>query len=583
MIPSDSRSRILGGQISAVFQYGLVLVPLNALNAVFASLLYKGAVEPFVLVSWLVAQALFTAQRIWTLAAFSRDEAAGFKTSPRVWARHAWAGALFGGLLWAFWMAAWHGLPLVILAVEGIILSCGALIIFSPYLPCFYAFCLPLSATYTFLFFQYPPQARPLGFGGIPFLALLMVFAHLWNRNLTVAYRLRLENLDLVAKLKTEKARAEGALAAKTRFLAVASHDLRQPLHAQGLFLHALTGESQTGSRRKGILRKLKATHQALSSLLDGLLDLSLAESGSLKPRPRVFPLKPVFSKLKAEFAPLARRKGLGFSASAPGGWTLSDPDLLGRMLRNLLSNAVRYTPQGRIGLDCREEDGVFVLEVSDTGPGIPEEERENIFKEFYQLRNPGRDRAKGLGLGLSIVKNLGAALGHPVGVVSTPQREQGCLFTIRIPAAAAPEAVHGKRKARLPRFKGESVLVVDDDEVIRDGLSGILSSWNLRPLAAASLDEALRYLGPSNELRALLCDYQLGEKVTGLEVIRRVRTVLGKDLPSALVTGDTSPERIREARDLGLPILFKPVDPDRLRELLETFLGRNSGNTSGK
>src|SRR5579871_1629368 len=422
----SSGSRILGAQISAVFQYGRVLVPLNALNAVFAAFLYKGEVDPLLRASWLLAQALFTAQRIWTLAAFSKDEATGFRTTREIWARHAWIGALAGGLLWAFWMSAWHGLPLGILALEGVILSCGALIIFSPYLPCFYAFCLPLSGTYAFLFFQHPPEARPLGFGGIPFLALLLVFAHLWNRNLTAAYRLRLENLDLVAKLKAEKARAEESLAAKTRFLAVASHDLRQPLHAQGLFLHALADEPKNGSRRKGILEKLKATHKALSSLLDGLLDLSMAESGTLKPRLQAFPLGPLFSKLKSEFAPLARRKGLAFSASIPEGWTLSDPGLLARMLRNLLSNAVRYTAKGRVGLYCREEGGAFLLGVSDTGSGIPEGEKENVFKEFYQLKNPGRDRAKGLGLGLSIVKSLGEVLGHPLSVVSTPEREQG-------------------------------------------------------------------------------------------------------------------------------------------------------------
>lgn len=580
--PPDSHSKILGAQLSAVFRYGRILVPINVLNALLAALLYRGLVEPWILVTWLSVQAAFTAQRVWTLSAFFKDEASRFKTPPKVWARHAWGGAFFGGLLWAAWMLAWHSLALGILAVEGTILSCGALIIFSPYLPAFYAFCLPLTAAYAFVFFSSPLPGRPLGLGGIPFFLLLAAFAHLWNRNLRETYRLRSENLDLVENLRDEKAKVEEALAAKTRFLAVASHDLRQPLHAQGLFLHALKGERKKGSRRSQAFEKLETTHKALSSLLDGLLDLSLAGSGTLKPRLQAFPFRPLFSKLKTEFAPLARRKGLAFSASLPEGWTLSDPDLLARMLRNLLSNAVRYTMAGKVGLDCREEDGVYSLEVSDTGPGIPPGERENIFKEFYQIQNPGRDRAQGLGLGLSIVKSLGEALGHPVAVVSTPERGQGCLFTIRVPVAAAPETLPGKRKNRVPRFQGEAVLVVDDDGTIREGLAGLLKSWNLKPLAASSMAGALEYLGPSHDLKALLCDYRLGEGETGIDVIRRIRIVLDRELPSALVTGDTSPERLREAQDLGFPILFKPVDPDRLQELLETFLGRNGGKHSG-
>ena len=578
---SIAGSKILGTQLSSLFRYGKILVPVNALNALLVAYLFKNRVETVVMAGWLLAQAAFTTQRVWTLRRFFRDEGGNFKTPPQIWARHAFWGSLLGGVIWAAGILAWRDLPLPLLAIEGVLLTCGALVIFSPYLPCFYAFCLPLFGTYAFIFFHTPPASRPPGLGGIPFFLLLSVFAHFWNRNLTAAGRLRLENLELLEGLKAAKSKAEEALAAKTRFLAVASHDLRQPLHAQGLFLHALGQSSPKAALNKGILDKLEATHKALSSLLDGLLDLSLAESGTLKPRPQAFPLKPLFSKLKSEFAPLARRKGLAFTATVPESWTFSDPDLLSRMLRNLLTNAVRYTAKGRVGLDCREKDGVLSLEVADTGPGIPAPERENVFKEFYQLQNPERDRVKGLGLGLSIVKSLGEVLGHPVVLLSTPEREQGCLFAIRVPAAEPPPAHPGKRRKRTPRFRGEAVLVVDDDETIREGLSGLLKSWNLRPLAADSLEQALEYLGPSHDLRAFLCDYRLKEGETGVEAIRKVQAVLGKNLPSALVTGDTSPERIREAEEMGLPLLFKPVEPTRLEEVLESLLGKNGRKSS--
>jgi signal transduction histidine kinase/CheY-like chemotaxis protein len=560
-------------------------VVVNALNASFLGLLYGAGVEPRFLWPWLLAQAAFLLQRVFAMRAFFKDEARGFKTRPRVWAGRTFRANLFAGLLWAFWILTWRGaVPTLFFIIECALLGCVAVVGLSSFLPAFYAFSLPVALAFAFSSWGHPFfPFQPRGFGGIPFFILLSALAHLWNRNLQETYRLRFENLDLVESLTRSKTRAEEALAAKTRFLAVASHDLRQPLQAQGLFLHALSGNPAQAKGKRGIFAKLQATHKALSSLLDGLLDLSLAESGALKPRIQDFPVKPLFEKLKGEFAPLAHRKGLAFSVALPTDWTRSDPELLGRMLRNLLSNAVRYTQRGRVTLACRKDRQGLLLEVGDTGPGIPLEEKQNVFKEFYQLRNPDRDRTKGLGLGLSIVRSLGEAMDHPVGLISRPQLRKGCLFTIRVPRADRPRRATGGKKNPPVRFHGEAVLVLDDEKDIREGLSGLLRSWNLTPLAADSMDGALEFLGHSKDPRALLCDYHLREGQTGLEAIRTVQRVLGKKLPAALVTGNTSTALLREAGALGIPILFKPVDPARLRELLETFFPPHSGMPGGK
>jgi signal transduction histidine kinase/CheY-like chemotaxis protein len=580
MISKSNDNRVLGDQMSALYRSGPILLGVNALNSAALAFFYGARVEALFLWPWLLAQAAFTLYRSLTLRAYFREEAKGGKTSPADWARRAFRANLFAGILWGAWVLTWReALPPAFFTIECVLVACVALMGLFPFLPGFYAFILPLTLAYAVSSYTHPQmpfQAR--GLGGIPFLILLSAFAHLLNRNLLATYRLRFENQDLVKSLTGAKARAEEALAAKTRFLAVASHDLRQPLQAQGLFLHALADVPAKGKAQRGILAKLQATHKALGSLLDGLLDLSLAESGTLKPRVQDFPLKPLFEKLKAEFAPLARRKGLAFSASLPSDWAQSDPELLGRMLRNLLSNALRYTPKGRVSLACRRRGKSLLLEVGDTGPGIPLAERQNVFKEFYQLRNPNRDRAKGLGLGLSIVRSLGSALDHPVGLVSTPPLKKGSLFTVRVPAAEKPRRAARDRKTRLPPFHGEAVLVLDDEKDIREGLAGLLKSWNLAPLTAGSMDGALRFLRPSRRLRALLCDYRLREGETGIEAIRMARRVLGEKLPAALVTGDTSPAILREARALGVPVLFKPVDPLKLRALLEGFLRGKQG-----
>ncbi len=575
-MPEASRmdEKILAWRVSALFRYGRILMTANFLNSLILVLAYGSALNPWVLWPWALAQTGFTAQRSWSLWRFFKDESRGFKTPPRQWAWSFFRAALFSGLTWAAWVLAWGpALPFNLVIIECVLLACLTLVGLCNFLPAYYAFCLPLWAAYAIFSFQHPQLfSSGFGFHGIPLLLILLFLAHFLNRSLMATYRLRFLNMDLLDNLSAAKRKAEEALASKNRFLAAASHDLRQPLHAQGLFLHALLNDRSTGLPR-GILGKLQATHQALGHMLDGLLDLSLTESGALTPHPRSFPLKPLFAKLAAEFSALARRKGLSFSSRAPELWTESDPELLERMLRNLLSNAIRYTKKGKVELHCRRQKSFLFLEVLDTGPGIAPSEKEKVFTEFYQIKNSGRNSAQGLGLGLSIVRGLSRVLGHPVTLVSLPRLRRGCVFSVKIPLARP--AQRSPRLTRPSRFHGQAILVLDDDRAIREGLRKILKSWNLTPLCVSSGAEALALLRKKGQTppQILLCDYHLGGKETGEQALTRIRAALKKDLPTIMITGDASPERVRAARALGLSLLFKPLDPLKLRAALEKIL----------
>ncbi|WP_445372357.1 hybrid sensor histidine kinase/response regulator [Methylomonas sp. HW2-6] len=380
-------------------------------------------------------------------------------------------------------------------------------------------------------------------------------------------------------ELALENARrdAERANAAKTRFLAAASHDLRQPIHALGLFFGELS-ERVRGENTAHLIDRIDDAIDAVNSMLSALLDVSKLDAGVVTPELQACDLAELFERLHAEFQPLAQenRNTVRFR---PGRYPVAtDPAMLERMLRNLIGNALRYTENGRVLVGTRLRGAELEIQVIDTGRGIPEDQLHEVFVEFHQLHNAGRNRRQGLGLGLAIVKRLARLLGHPLQVRSALGK--GSCFSLRMPLAlkSAPrpaQAQTGQPLLATSLLTGKQVLLLDDDSSVLESMSGLLSRWGCRVLAAASLSQALDELARADStVDLLITDYRLADSVSGIDFARDLRETLGYRFEVLVVTGDTCPERLREADASGFPLLHKPVNPAKLRATLQHLLG---------
>ncbi len=383
---------------------------------------------------------------------------------------------------------------------------------------------------------------------------------------------------DATAELRGQKQAAEAAVQAKSRFLAAASHDLRQPLHALSLLVTALR-ERVREEEAKRLAEHIEASAAAMETLLNALLDLSRLDAGVVETRPVCFPVSRVMKSVERQFAPLAQEKGLGLTVHPTSLWAYSDPALMERILANLVSNALRYTDKGRVLVGARRVRKDWIrLEVWDTGKGVPEEFKARIFEEYFQLENPERHRDKGLGLGLAIVARLAQLLGGSVGVRSQPGR--GSCFDFRV-ARCAPALQ--QQAAILPASPGfalplENALVafIDDDEAILAAMVEVFDHWGVALAAGEDADQVrdeLEALGRKPDI--ILCDYRLRDGVTGIDAIRTLRAAFGEHVPAALLTGDTAPDTIQAIKASRLPALHKPLKPAKLRAFLTHLLSR--------
>ena len=372
------------------------------------------------------------------------------------------------------------------------------------------------------------------------------------------------------AELLAAKQAAEAASLSKSRFFAAASHDLRQPIHAQGLFLDILSRSGLNPHQQQSLDCAIAAS-QASAEMLNTMLDFSRIEAGVVQPQVVSFRLQPLLNKIEREFARQADVKGLAYRSRETALAADSDPALIELILRNLVSNAIRYTDGGGLLVACRQRDDRVLLEVWDTGIGIESAHQREVFREFHQLGNPERDRRKGLGLGLSIVEGLARTLQHPLLLVSKPGR--GSMFRLSLPRGTGvcvdSAEVLTQHKDQLRDVR---VLVVDDDEAVRIGTLQLLRDWGCVAEAAESIEEAL-VLAEKHVPDVVISDYRLRDQHTGLEAIAALRSVLGQGLPALLITGDTAPDRLREALSSNIPLLHKPVSPDQLHNGLVTVL----------
>ncbi|MDQ2101893.1 hybrid sensor histidine kinase/response regulator [Azospirillum isscasi] len=380
------------------------------------------------------------------------------------------------------------------------------------------------------------------------------------------------------AKAEAERAREEALAArddaqradmAKTKFLAAASHDLRQPVQSLFFFAHALS-DRLNGHPASPLLASMSESLNGLRTLLDSLLDVSRLDAGVVTPAVTEFALGPLLHRLADEYRGRAEEAGIALRLVPTSAWTRSDPALVERILRNLVENAIRYTESGRVLIGCRRTGNGLRIEVLDTGIGIPEDQREEVFVEFSQLANPERDRRKGLGLGLAIVRRLAGLLGHGVTLRSEPGR--GSAFGLTVPSVAARPVMKTCRPASQPAANGSKglVVVVEDDAIILLSMRTMLEEWGYEVVAAVSADEAvgtLTSLGQRPDM--IVADYRLREGRTGLQAIRDIYGVCGVRVPALVLTGDTDPARIAEVQQSGHRLLHKPVAPEALRDAL--------------
>jgi CheY-like chemotaxis protein len=386
--------------------------------------------------------------------------------------------------------------------------------------------------------------------------------------------------------MREQRDTAERANSAKTRFLAAASHDLRQPMHALNLLLTALQHEHAKPMREE-LLQRIDATSKAMSGLLDALLDISRLDAGGVKPQLETFELLPLLLNVRDTYEGLAQIKGVELHVRLCRLWVRSDPMLVERILGNFVSNAIRYTPAGgRVLVAVRQRGQCCLLQVRDNGPGIEAKDHQAIFEEFIQIHNPQRDRSLGLGLGLAIVKRLAQLLDHPLELRSCPG--QGSTFAIELPtrhklASNVQRAEVTQGEPNIPAahvslsiLAGCRILLVEDDTQIRESYELLLRLWGCEVSSFASAGAALEQLGRHGWTpQIIVADYRLGGSINGVELITAVRRQLSPTIPAVLVTGNTEQPELRQLRDLTIRILFKPVKSAELMATLHELLLR--------
>ncbi len=562
------------------------------LGAVLLCFVLWGQVSPWWMAAW---AALIVVNQAWrgVLARAWTRANPGADAAPR-WGRYWAGGSALAGTLWG--VAALVTYPpsaphqaLLIVCLFGAVL--GGLNLTAAYRPSFYGFVLPaLVPLIVRVAWEGDQVHLYTALVMTVVLGFILAFGHQLNDVLTRSLAMRYENLDLIAELKAKsrsaheaRKAAEAANRGKSQLLAAASHDLRQPLHALGLYTAALATRAADSPLRP-LVASVERAVAALEEQFEQLLDLSRLEAGAVTPVPVRVPLAPLLARIAGEWSLQAEAKGIRLRAARTQHAVVSDPALLERILRNLVANAVRHTAHGGVLLGARIRHGEVAIDVVDTGVGIPSEHRQHIFDEFYQVGAGRSSRAHGgLGLGLAIVRRLVALLEHRVQVDSRVGR--GSRFRVMAPRAAAVsvDTATAIPRPRMPAQRSEAraiagalVAVVDDDPAAVDAMSALFATWGACVAGGADTGALLTALGALERYPDLVvADLRLANMGSGISVIRQLRDELGFEVPALLVSGDMSHAAERDARAAGLALLPKPVVPSVLQAVATALIAQ--------
>ena len=579
-------------RIQGLYSYVPTTLAGNAAGASVMALLFWDRAPRVVLGGWMLLFWSLWLFRVWALVAFRGNRVT---TAAQVapWFR-VWVGATMGsGIVWgaAAWVFYGHG---------GTTERIGLLLTV-------YSFCVagmpilaPMRKVYnTFALLCFTPTVLRVGLpGSFDDLVLAGVLLTIFAMTTLLAsdYRLNYENLlklklradELSAQLRAEKAaadaarqQAEVANRSKTQFFAAASHDLRQPLHAMGLFAEALRQRSHDEEVTR-LVTSINGSVDALEGLFSELLDITKIDTGGVDVTPEHFNVGDIFRKLRLHFEPTAFEKGLGLIFRGENHNVYADPVLVERILRNLVSNAIRYTNDGSVLVSCRRRDGRMLLQVWDTGVGIRDREQSRIFEEFYQVPHSealSPQQRKGLGLGLAIVKRLADLIVAPLSLRSRPGH--GTVFSLVLPIGKAPRSqmlsgVAGKAPLGLT-LDHKFIVVVEDEPAVRGGLEVLLKGWGATVASFETVEAARAWVGtaaPDTQAPDLLIvDYRLEHGNTGLDAIQALRGRFGP-VAAIMVTGSTMSGLEADAQAHDFHLLVKPVVPNKLRAMIGFKLG---------
>ena len=578
-------ARARADQVATLYAHGHLTTLSMGLGACILCAAMWTQVPGSAMLSWFALIALNQGWRTALLRAY-RGVRPGAEAAAR-WGRYWAIGSTVAGALWG--LAAVVMFPeasayqaLLIVCLFGVVL--GGLNLTAVYKPSFYGFVLPALVP-LIVRVALVGDAVHLFIAGVMSVVLAFVvgFGHRVNDVLTRSLVIRYENIDLIGELKTRtrtaldaRAAAESANRAKSQLLAAASHDLRQPLHALGLYVAALSARARDADWRP-LVDHVESAANALELQFAQLIDLSRLDAGVLSPERADVPLAPMFMRLRTEFAAQAAARGLSLVIVATRVVVRSDASLLERIVGNLVSNAIRYTQRGGVVVGVRRHGSRIAIDVVDTGIGIAPADRERVFEEFFQVRSAGANTParRGMGLGLAIVRRFADLLGHDVALDSTPGA--GSRFRVFVPRAATPASRPPHRvratpnivgRAPAPAFDGRVVAVVDDDPATVDAMQTLFETWGAQVVGGDTPDALLAGLGALERYPDLIvADLRLADERSGIDAVRRLRDELGLPIPAVVVSGDTGTRADREARGAGLTLLPKPVIGSALRD----------------
>jgi signal transduction histidine kinase/ActR/RegA family two-component response regulator len=558
-----------------------------AFGAALLCLVLWGDIEPIAMAAWIGAIVANQAWRGLLARAYIRarpDAGAASRWGLRWSIGSTIAGALWGVAGVAFFPAGPAQQALMIVCLFGVALA--GLNMTAVYKASFYGFVLPaLVPLIVRIALEGDSVHLFTALVMVVVLAFVLAFGHHLNDVLTASLAIRYENVDLIGELtaRTQEAEAargaaEAANRAKSQFLAAASHDLRQPLHALGLFAAALTTRTRDPDLQP-LVGSLNASVEALEALFAQLLDLSRLDAGALTPERCAVPLAPLLQRLLADFAPVAAARGLALHIVPTRLAAHTDPVLLERILRNLITNALRYTEAGGVAVGVRRRGADLRIDVVDSGVGIAAADRERVFEEFVQLAGATRNdaRSRGMGLGLAIVRRLARLLDHRLELASVPGR--GSRFSITVPASAArrmraeTSTAHATALSDI-RFDAKHVLVIDDDPAVVAAMRALFTAWGARVTGASDAAGAIAALGARDLPPDLIvADLRLAGGKSGIGAIHAVDSHFKQDLAALIVSGDTSDTARSEVAAAGITLLAKPVVAATLRRAAECAL----------
>lgn len=512
------------------------------------------------------------------------DRAPSKFTEWQWWARLFTVIALAEGIAWGWapvWLASTEDFEIVLLVlVVSFAIAAGAIPAFTPHLPAFLALFLPATTPYAIASISAASSVQQASvLLAVVFIGAMGALGVGANRSFRENVRLRIETERMAEELRRQKEIAEQASLSKSTFLAAASHDLRQPVHALGLFVGALRAVDMDDEARR-LVKQIEASVAAMDGLFSALLDISRLDAGIVEVRRRPFAIAPFLERICRDYVQDAETKGLTLVWKRYRALVDTDPVLLERILRNLVSNAVRYTQHGRIVVGCRRRRAHIAIQVWDTGPGIAPDQQERVFQEYYQIGNPERDRAKGLGLGLAIVRRLSQLLDCALTLRSEPGR--GSCFEIVVPFATQ-DGADTSETVEVGSLATGLVLVIDDEIAIREAMASLLGGWGHEVITAGSGDEAIERLSQCPDKPDLIIsDLRLRDNENGIEVIDRLRSEYNETLPALLISGDTAAGRLVEAQKSGLLLLHKPVPNSKLRAAIANLIKATDPDTTG-